>query len=219
MTCRRRGRRQRKCDRVIDNALILTRLRDLLTREVSGISLDKSSKPSAENLKKDAGFEKISVKIADLGNACWVGHHFTNDIQTRQYRSPEVILGAKWGASTDVWSMAAMVSLLGPFVRWVTNTKGNRFLNLLRATISSTHNRAPSTVKTTTTLHKSSNFSAPFPNLSASRANGRKRYSTGAVNCETSTACATGLFQMFSGRNITLALRIPRRFRISCFPC
>jgi len=53
--------------------------------------------------------DSISVKIADLGNACWVGHHFTNDIQTRQYRSPEVILGAKWGASTDVWSMAAMV--------------------------------------------------------------------------------------------------------------
>lgn len=54
-------------------------------------------------------FDIISVKIADLGNACWVNHHFTNDIQTRQYRSPEVILGAKWGASTDVWSMAAMV--------------------------------------------------------------------------------------------------------------
>ncbi|CAI4214219.1 unnamed protein product [Parascedosporium putredinis] len=53
-------------------------------------------------------FDIISVKIADLGNACWVNHHFTNDIQTRQYRSPEVILGAKWGASTDVWSMAAM---------------------------------------------------------------------------------------------------------------
>ncbi|TVY14405.1 Protein kinase dsk1 [Lachnellula arida] len=80
---------------------------DLLTREVSGISLDKSSeKKKAEDAS--AG-DIISVKIADLGNACWTGHHFTNDIQTRQYRSPEVILGAKWGASTDVWSMAAMV--------------------------------------------------------------------------------------------------------------
>ena len=80
---------------------------DLLTREVSGISLDKSSeKKKAEDAI--AG-DIISVKIADLGNACWTGHHFTNDIQTRQYRSPEVILGAKWGASTDVWSMAAMV--------------------------------------------------------------------------------------------------------------
>ncbi|KAL1954541.1 hypothetical protein VTO42DRAFT_1101 [Malbranchea cinnamomea] len=78
---------------------------DLLEREVSGISLDKN--PSSDNA--DDGVDIISVKIADLGNACWVGHHFTNDIQTRQYRSPEVILGSKWGASTDVWSMAAMV--------------------------------------------------------------------------------------------------------------
>jgi serine/threonine-protein kinase SRPK3 len=73
---------------------------------VSGISLDKSSSRDSED-EIDASI--ISVKIADLGNACWVGHHFTNDIQTRQYRSPEVILGAKWGASTDVWSMACMV--------------------------------------------------------------------------------------------------------------
>ncbi|KAG7412860.1 Protein kinase dsk1 [Fusarium oxysporum f. sp. rapae] len=87
---------------------------DLLSREVSGISLDKSNSPSASTGEKrkaeDAhAFDVISVKIADLGNACWVNHHFTNDIQTRQYRSPEVILGSKWGASTDVWSMAAMV--------------------------------------------------------------------------------------------------------------
>ncbi|KAF1947589.1 serine/threonine-protein kinase SRPK2 [Clathrospora elynae] len=84
---------------------------DLLTKEVSGISLDKSSSsPGKSELEQQVenAFETISVKIADLGNACWVGHHFTNDIQTRQYRSPEVILGSKWGASTDVWSMAAM---------------------------------------------------------------------------------------------------------------
>jgi len=82
---------------------------DLLTREVSGISLDKSSSGEKKKAEDATAFDTISVKIADLGNACWVGHHFTNDIQTRQYRSPEVILGAKWGASTDVWSMAAMV--------------------------------------------------------------------------------------------------------------
>ncbi|KAF9364536.1 serine/threonine protein kinase, CMGC group [Mortierella sp. NVP85] len=52
--------------------------------------------------------KSITVKIADLGNACWEDHHFTNDIQTRQYRSPEVILGAKWGSSTDIWSVACM---------------------------------------------------------------------------------------------------------------
>ncbi|KAJ5691865.1 Protein kinase dsk1 [Penicillium macrosclerotiorum] len=89
---------------------------DLLEREVSGISLDKSSsthsldqKANANSVDNNPFAGLISVKIADLGNACWVGHHFTNDIQTRQYRSPEVILGSKWGASTDVWSMACMV--------------------------------------------------------------------------------------------------------------
>ncbi|KAI1765797.1 kinase-like domain-containing protein [Hypoxylon sp. FL1150] len=85
---------------------------ELLTKEVSGISLDKSGggvASTGEKRKRKRRGPIINVKIADLGNACWVSHHFTNDIQTRQYRSPEVILGAKWGASTDVWSMAAMV--------------------------------------------------------------------------------------------------------------
>jgi serine/threonine-protein kinase SRPK3 len=76
------------------------------------MNLDKSE-TSTPTDKDDGIGDIISVKIADLGNACWVGHHFTNDIQTRQYRSPEVILGAKWGASTDVWSMAAMVCKFG----------------------------------------------------------------------------------------------------------
>lgn len=87
------------------------RNREILADNVSDMDLGKSNpvKPK-ETDSPDDGFDVISVKIADLGNACWVGHHFTNDIQTRQYRSPEVILGAKWGASTDVWSMASMVS-------------------------------------------------------------------------------------------------------------
>ncbi|KAN0062452.1 serine/threonine protein kinase, CMGC [Thecaphora frezii] len=52
--------------------------------------------------------EQITVKIADLGNACWMDHHFTNSIQTRQYWCPKVILGTKWGPSTDVWSASCM---------------------------------------------------------------------------------------------------------------
>ena len=50
----------------------------------------------------------IKVKIADLGNACWIHHHFTEDIQTRQYRCLEVILGAGYSAPADIWSTACM---------------------------------------------------------------------------------------------------------------
>jgi len=32
----------------------------------------------------------VTNKIADVGNACWIDRHFTDDVTTRQYRSPEV---------------------------------------------------------------------------------------------------------------------------------
>lgn len=47
--------------------------------------------------------------VVDFGNACWTYKHFTDDIQTRQYRSPEVILGAKYGTPADMWSLACVV--------------------------------------------------------------------------------------------------------------
>ncbi|XP_076860158.1 SRSF protein kinase 3 [Brachyhypopomus gauderio] len=52
--------------------------------------------------------DKIHIKIADLGNACWVHKHFTEDIQTRQYRAVEVLIGAEYGPPADIWSTACM---------------------------------------------------------------------------------------------------------------
>ncbi|KAI6177239.1 BMA-SPK-1, isoform e [Aphelenchoides bicaudatus] len=54
------------------------------------------------------GTDDIRVKIADLGNACWRDHHFTTDIQTRQYRALEVIIGAGYDTSADIWSVACI---------------------------------------------------------------------------------------------------------------
>jgi serine/threonine-protein kinase SRPK3 len=53
--------------------------------------------------------ESASFKIADLGNACWVDRHFSEEIQTRQYRSPEVLIGSGYDTSADIWSLACMV--------------------------------------------------------------------------------------------------------------
>uniref|UniRef100_A0A8D3C852 non-specific serine/threonine protein kinase n=1 Tax=Scophthalmus maximus TaxID=52904 RepID=A0A8D3C852_SCOMX len=52
--------------------------------------------------------DKLQVKIADLGNACWVHKHFTDDIQTRQYRSLEVLIGGGYSTPADIWSTACM---------------------------------------------------------------------------------------------------------------
>uniref|UniRef100_A0A8C5W694 non-specific serine/threonine protein kinase n=1 Tax=Microcebus murinus TaxID=30608 RepID=A0A8C5W694_MICMU len=61
--------------------------------------LDNKGKSTAGN---------FLVKIADLGNACWVHKHFTEDIQTRQYRSLEVLIGSGYNTPADIWSTACM---------------------------------------------------------------------------------------------------------------
>jgi serine/threonine-protein kinase SRPK3 len=53
--------------------------------------------------------EDYCVKVVDFGNACWIDRHFTSDIQTRQYRCPEVIMGATYCTSADLWSMACLI--------------------------------------------------------------------------------------------------------------
>mmetsp|Transcript_23744 Transcript_23744/g.45235 ORF Transcript_23744/g.45235 Transcript_23744/m.45235 type:complete len:684 (-) Transcript_23744:144-2195(-) len=50
----------------------------------------------------------LECKVVDFGNACWTYKQFTNDIQTRQYRCPEVIIGAKYSTSADIWSLACI---------------------------------------------------------------------------------------------------------------
>ncbi|MCI4380589.1 hypothetical protein PGIGA_G00241710 [Pangasianodon gigas] len=87
---------------------------------LSGYSTERDSQRSAfsPNTFSAADFlvnplepqnaDKIHIKIADLGNACWVHKHFTEDIQTRQYRAVEVLIGAEYGPPADIWSTACM---------------------------------------------------------------------------------------------------------------
>ncbi|KAE8792248.1 Protein kinase dsk1 [Hordeum vulgare] len=49
---------------------------------------------------------ELGCKLVDFGNACWTYKQFTSDIQTRQYRCPEVLLGSKYSTSVDLWSFA-----------------------------------------------------------------------------------------------------------------
>lgn len=51
---------------------------------------------------------RYTCKIADLGNACWTHKHFTDDITTRQYRSPEVICGYPYDTPVDIFALACM---------------------------------------------------------------------------------------------------------------
>uniref|UniRef100_A0A2P2IJB3 non-specific serine/threonine protein kinase n=1 Tax=Rhizophora mucronata TaxID=61149 RepID=A0A2P2IJB3_RHIMU len=48
----------------------------------------------------------MRCKIVDFGNACWADKQFAEEIQTRQYRAPEVILRSGYSFSVDMWSFA-----------------------------------------------------------------------------------------------------------------
>lgn len=84
--------------------------RDIL-RYIESIRNQNSSlrwETKQDNLNMD--YESCNVVIADLGNACWTNKHFTDEIQTRQYRSPESVLGClDYDTSTDIWSIGCMI--------------------------------------------------------------------------------------------------------------
>jgi serine/threonine-protein kinase SRPK3 len=51
----------------------------------------------------------LRVRLCDMGNACYTHKHYSDIIQTREYRSPEVILGGNYDESADLWSLACMI--------------------------------------------------------------------------------------------------------------
>ena len=84
---------------------------NILTSEISDQEKSKLMKKLGEKMSR-RGPEidpSIEVKICDIGNACWFNHHFSTIIQTRQYRSPEVILGINYNETSDIWSLACML--------------------------------------------------------------------------------------------------------------
>lgn len=51
----------------------------------------------------------FNIKLCDMGNACYVEKHYSDVIQTREYRSPEVILEGVYDETADIWSLACMI--------------------------------------------------------------------------------------------------------------
>lgn len=57
--------------------------------------------------------ENDTIRIIDFGGATENSDHHSKIINTRQYRSPEVILGCcEWSTISDVWSIGCIIAEL-----------------------------------------------------------------------------------------------------------
>jgi len=53
--------------------------------------------------------KRLSMDSEDVVCLSLQYHHFTEDIQTRQYRCPEALLEANYSTPSDIWSAACIV--------------------------------------------------------------------------------------------------------------
>ncbi|KAL5280197.1 DYRK4 family protein [Megaselia abdita] len=53
-----------------------------------------------------------SIKVIDFGSSCYVNRKIYTYIQSRFYRSPEVILGLPYGTPIDMWSLGCILAEL-----------------------------------------------------------------------------------------------------------
>ena len=66
-------------------------------------------KPENVMLLKQQEGSGIKIKVIDFGSSCYEHSQVYTYIQSRFYRAPEVILGAKYGLPIDMWSLGCIL--------------------------------------------------------------------------------------------------------------
>ena len=60
-------------------------------------------------VSEQSGGRHRSIRLIDFGNGVFEGDHHSVTINTRQYRSPEVILEQDWDEKSDMWSIGCVI--------------------------------------------------------------------------------------------------------------
>lgn len=57
-------------------------------------------------------YSRCEIKVIDFGSSCFTHDHLSSYVQSRSYRAPEVILGCRYDARIDIWSLGCIVAEL-----------------------------------------------------------------------------------------------------------
>ncbi|XP_078437483.1 uncharacterized protein LOC144708063 [Wolffia australiana] len=83
--------------------------KDEVEKEEEGGRSERRRRRVSKSARRRMAMEvDLRCKLVDFGNACWTYKQFTSDIQTRQYRCPEVLIGSKYSTPADMWSFACI---------------------------------------------------------------------------------------------------------------
>jgi len=52
---------------------------------------------------------KLEIRLVDFGSSCFITDELTTYIQSKAYRSPEVMLGAPYDTKIDIWSLGCVI--------------------------------------------------------------------------------------------------------------
>ena len=74
----------------------------------SSIKASEELRPKGRRALRKVADMDFNIKLCDMGNACYIDKHYSDIIQTREYRGPEVILEGEYDESADLWSLACM---------------------------------------------------------------------------------------------------------------
>ncbi|XP_018680472.1 uncharacterized protein LOC135583240 isoform X1 [Musa acuminata AAA Group] len=84
------------------------KLKIMTRRALVKISKRRMSMGGYVEMERSLDGIDLRCKVVDFGNACLFDNQISDDIQTRQYRAPEVIIGLGYSFSVDMWSFACI---------------------------------------------------------------------------------------------------------------
>ncbi|CAE8614047.1 unnamed protein product [Polarella glacialis] len=71
-----------------------------------GLAASPAKRRRKDNSNNNNLDENATFALADLGNSCFADAHVSDFIQTCEYKAPEVLLGAGYDCTVDLWSLA-----------------------------------------------------------------------------------------------------------------
>ena len=75
------------------------------------------------------------LKILDFGSSCFTHQKGFTYVQTRYYRSPEIVLGLPYGPAVDMWSLGCILFELCTGLPLFPANDSTELLHLIRARV------------------------------------------------------------------------------------